>query len=157
MAFTFDIEPFVGALPVRFGMGRADVHRVLGAPEASHPIWDKSGTTDYWNESRINVGYDNDGLVKHIGFCPGGCELSLRGRRLWSMTEQPDPNPELLRLDPRPVESVGILVFAALGVSTSGYHDDDEEQLSVTASPAGTWDDVAKKAERPDLGKYGVR
>ena len=46
MVFAFDIEPFVGALPVRFGMNRSEVHRLLGGPEASHPIWDQSGTTD---------------------------------------------------------------------------------------------------------------
>src|SRR5215204_3303021 len=111
MAFVFDIEPFVGALPVRFGMYRSEVHRLLGPPEASHAIWDGSGMTDYWNESRINVGYDNDGAVKHVGFCPGGCELLLRGTPLWSLDEQPDPNPHLLRLDPTPVESVGILIY----------------------------------------------
>jgi hypothetical protein len=154
MALAFDIEPFVGALPVRFGMHRSEVHRLLGPPEASHPIWDGSGTTDYWNESRINVGYNNDGVVMHVGFCPGGCELSLRGARLWSLEDQPDPNPYLLRLDPTPVESVGILVYAGLGISTSGYHDGDEAQLALTASPAGTWDDVVKKAEIPDLRRY---
>jgi hypothetical protein len=154
MALAFDIEPFVGALPVRFGMRRSEVHCLLGPPEASHPIWDGSGTTDYWNKSRINVGYDNDGVVKHVGFCPGGCELSLRGTRLWSLEDQPDPNPYLLRLDPTPVESVGILFYPALGISTSGYHDDDEAQLALTASPAGTWDDVVKEAKRPDLSRY---
>lgn len=154
MAFTFDIEPFVGAHPVQFGMQRADVHHVLGPPEASHPIWDKSGTTDFWNESRINVGYTNEGVVNHVGFCPGGCTLLLRGVQLWSLAGQPDPNPALLRLEPTPLESVGILIFPALGVSTSGYHDGDEAQLSVTVSPAGRWDDVVKQARRPNLGRY---
>src|SRR6516164_11190212 len=103
---TFNIVPFVGALPVRFGMHRSEVHRLLGDPEASIPIWDRSGSTDFWNESRIHVGYDNDGIVKHVGFCPGGCELLLRGALLWSIDEQPDPNERLLQIDPSPVESV---------------------------------------------------
>ena len=154
MAFVFDIVPFVGALPVRFGMPRVEVHKLLGPPEASHPIWDGSGATDYWNESRVNVGYGTDQAVKHIGFCPGGCELALRGVPLWSLTDQPDPNPAMLRLDPAPVETVGILVYPALGVSTSGYHDGDEAQLSLTASPSGTWDDVVREGGRPDLSRY---
>jgi hypothetical protein len=157
MAFAFNIEPFVGALPVRFGMHRSEVHRLLGPPEASHPIWDESGTTDYWNHSRINVGYDNAGIVMHVGLCPGGCELSLRGTLLWSLEHQPDPNPPLLRLDPTPVESVGILIYPALGISTTGYHDDDESQLAVTASPSGTWDDVVKRAGCPRLSKYRLQ
>ncbi len=85
MAIAFNIEPFVGALPVRFGMHRTEVHRLLGPPEASHPIWDRTGTTDHWNESRINVGYDNAGIVKHVGFGPGGFELSVCGTLLWSL------------------------------------------------------------------------
>ena len=157
MAVAFNIEPFVGALPVRFGMHRPEVHHMLGQPEASHPIWDRSGTIDYWNESRINVGYDNAGIVRHVGFCPGGCELSVCGTLLWSLDEQPDPNPHLLRRDPAPVESVGILTYPALGISTSGYHDGDEAQLALTASSIGTWDDVGKDAEHPDLSKYKLQ
>jgi hypothetical protein len=83
--------------------------------------------------------------------------LSLRDRQLWSIAEQPDPNPLLLHLDPTPLESVGILIFPGLGVSTSGYHDDDEAQLSVTASRAGTWDEILKKARPPNLEKYRSR
>jgi hypothetical protein len=131
MPIAFNIEPFVGALPVRFGMHRSEVHRLLGPPEASHPIWGPSGTTDYWNESRINVGYDIEGVVKHVGFCPGGCELSLCGTLLWSLEDQPDPNPHLLLRDPAPAESLGILIYPALGISTSGYHDGDEAQIGV--------------------------
>lgn len=156
MAMAFNIEPFIGALPVRFDMQRSFVHRLLGPPEASHSIWDKSGTTDYWNESRINVAYDNAGVVKHIGFCPGGCELSVCGTLIWTLDDQSDPNPHLIRRDPTPVESVGILIYPALGISTSGFHDGDESQLSLTVSPAGTWDDILKNAERPNLDKYQV-
>ena len=38
----FDIEPGVGALPIRFGMHRDQVRRLIGAPEASTTIWDKN-------------------------------------------------------------------------------------------------------------------
>ena len=88
----FNIEPFVGALPIRFGMHRSDVHFLLGALETTNPTWDQSGTSDYWNESRVNVGYNNQGKVDHVGFCPGGCELLLLGRMFWSINDQPDPN-----------------------------------------------------------------
>jgi hypothetical protein len=154
MVIAFDIEPFIGALPVRFAMHRSEVHRLLGPPTASDPIWDGSGTSDYWYECRFNVGYDNGGLVKHVGFCPGGCELSVCGTLLWSLDEQPDPNPQLLRRDPSPVESLGFLIYRGLGISTAGYHDGDSAQLALTASPIGTWDDFVKDAKRPDLSKY---
>jgi hypothetical protein len=41
----------------------------------------------------------------------GGCELSVSGTLLWSMEEQPDPNPHPLRRDSAPVESDGILIY----------------------------------------------
>jgi hypothetical protein len=151
---SFDIEPFVGALPVRFGMARSEVHGLLGTPEASNPIWNESGTMDYWNESRIIVGYDNNGIVNHVGFRPGGCKLSLRSTLIWSIDEQPDPNVHLLQIDSAPVESVGILFYPSLGIGTTGYHDGDENQLCLSVSPAGTWDDVLKNAKSPDLSKY---
>jgi hypothetical protein len=154
MALAFDIEPFAGALPVRFGMTRPEVHRLLGAPAASRPIWEGSGTTDFWHATRVNVGYDNAGTVNHVVFCPGGCVLTLAGARLWTPDEQPDPNPLLLRLDPAPVESVGFLIYPALGISTTGYRDGDDAQRALTASPAGKWDRVLKDAGRPHLGKY---
>jgi hypothetical protein len=154
MTISFDIEPFVGALPIRFGLHRADVHRLLGEPEASHPIWNSSGTSDFWLRSSFNVGYGNDDIVNHIGFSPGGCELSLCGTLIWSLAKQPDPNPQLLQYDPMPVESYGILTYLTLGISTSGYHDGDEEQLSLTVSPIGTWDGLIKDVHRPDLSKY---
>lgn len=152
--FSFNIEPFVGALPIRFGMNRAKVHELLGTPEASHAIWDRSGTTDYWNESRVNVGYDNQDIVNHVGLAPGGCELFLNGNVIWSVETQPDPNGELLHLDPAPLETMGILVFTALGISTGGYHDSDDAQRSLTVSPAGAWDEILRDSKRPDLKKY---
>lgn len=154
MAFAFDIVPFVGALPVRFGMSRAEVHRLLGPPDASHPIWDGEGTTDSWIDPRFNIGYDGGQAVNHVGFCPGGCDLALCGVPLWSQIEQPDPNSALLRLDPTPLEMVGILFYPALGISSAGYHDGDESQLSLTTSPAGTWDDFLGEGCRPDLSRY---
>ncbi len=97
------------------------------------------------------MGVANDRLRRE------GKGSSLRGERLRSLEEQPDPNLHLLRRDPASVESVGILIYPALGISTTGYRDGDEAQLSLTASPIGTWDDVVKNAQRPDLSKYDLQ
>jgi len=154
MNIAFNIEPFVGAHPIRFGMSRAEVHQLLGEPESSQAVWGGSGTTDFWNESRISVGYDTDGIVNHVGFVPGGCELQLLNAPLWSLDMQPDPNPELMRRDMTPVESVGILYFRDLGISTTGYHDDDENQRALSVMPHGAWDVVDSPCVEPSLKKY---
>jgi hypothetical protein len=156
MLVAFDIEPSVGALPVRFGMHRDEVHALLGKPDVSRPVRCNTGIADYWRRSPVNVRYDTGGAVQHVGFVPGGFNLSLRGLRLWSLMEQPDPNPVLLRLDPTPLDCLGILVFPALGISTSGYHDDDDAQRSVTISSTGTWDKALQTGRRPNLEKYRI-
>jgi hypothetical protein len=150
----FDLSPFVGAVPIAFGMTRDDVHAILDLPDACSSIWDKSGTCDHWHASRMNVGYDNSGIVKHIGFGPGGVSLRILGSELWTDANQPDPNPTLLKLDPDPLERVGFLVFTRIGITTTGYHDGDDSQRAITVYPRGTYDDFLKKATSPDLSQY---
>jgi hypothetical protein len=152
---AFDLSPFVGALPIAFGMTRDDVHAILYLPDSSSPIWDKSGTCDRWHTLRMNVGYDNSGIVNHVGFGPGGVILRILGSELWTDANQPDPNPTLLKLDPNPLERVGFLFFTRLGIKTAGYHDDDDEsQRAITVNPRGTHDDFLKRASSPDLSRY---
>jgi hypothetical protein len=49
---------------------------------------------------------------------------------------------------------LGFLVFTRLGVTTTGYHDDDESQRALTIFPRGTWDLLLEKATEPDLIRY---
>jgi len=151
---SFDIQPFVGALPIAFGMHRSEVHAILGSPEVLGSGRSTKGTSDSWLGSRITVRYNLEWTVVHVGFCLGEYELKLLGTVLWNPSAQPDPNPELLRLDPAPREVLGFLVFTRLGVTTTGYHDDDESQRALTIFPRGTWDLLLEKATEPDLVRY---
>jgi hypothetical protein len=153
----FDILPYTGALPITFGMRREEVHQLLGPPESSFPIWDGSGACEHYARARYNVGYDNAGVVNHVGFCPGGAELSIQGLQVWTLEEQPDPNPTLLALDPEPVECVGIWHFLRLGVASTGYHDDDPSQRAVTVFPRGIKTEVLAGAKPADTSKYQTR
>jgi hypothetical protein len=150
----FDVEPYVGALPIRFGMARPEVHNLLGPPKRSFPIWDGSGTSDHYWPERFTVGYDNAGMVKHVGFSPGGVELLIQGQVIWTLTDQPDPNPILLALDPDPVESVGIWVFLRIGVTTAGYHDNDRSQRAFTVFPHDTWSVATQPA---NTSRYRIK
>lgn len=151
----FDIVPHVGALPITFGMRRDEVHRLLGPPEVSTPIWDGSGTSDSYSQAQYNVGYDNSGVVDHIGFGPGEFELTIQGRVIWTPSHQPDPNPILLALEPEPVEYVGFWAFLILGVMTGGYHDGDRSQRALAVFPrtpraAAIW----AQAKPADTSRY---
>lgn len=150
----FDIRPHVGALPVTFGMHRDDVHRLLGPPEHSSPIWNKSGFSESYLRGVYNVGYDNDWKANHVGFGPGVIELSIDGRPIWSPDHQPDPNPVFLALDPAPVATVGFWIYLRLGVTTTGYHDDDESQRAITAFPPSRAESFMKRAMPADTSRY---
>lgn len=155
MGMRFDIQPYIGALPITFGMARDQVHRLLGQPESSNPIWDGSGVSEHYNASRYNVGYTNSGTVNHLGFSPGGAELSILGRPLWKPDDQSDPNPVLLVLDPAPLECVGFWFFMAIGVTTTGYHDDDTSQRAVTVFVrGGKPTELLADAQPADTSRY---
>lgn len=150
----FDIQPYLGALPVTFGMQRNDVHQLLGPPDSSYPNWDKSGYNEYDRDGRYNVGYDNDWMVNHIGFVPGSVELTIQGQPIWALGDHPDPNPVFLALDSEPLEHVGFWIFLRIGVTTTGYHDGDENQLAVTVFPRDTWANRLTAAKPADTSKY---
>ena len=134
---TFDIRPYEGALPITFGMSVQEVHSHLGEPEAVHSSWDDSGHSHYWLNSCVNFAFDNNGRLNHCGFCPAAYTLLLDGRNIWLPDSHSDPNPFLLSLDAKPIEHVGFLIFLELGVTTTGYHDDDPAQYAVTAFRRG--------------------
>ncbi len=150
----FDIHPYTGALPITFGMPRKQVHRLLGPPESSFPIWDGSGLSDHFAGGRYNVGYDNAGAVKHLGFSPGGAGLSFQGGVIWTLETQPDPNPILLALDPSPFELVGFWFFVRIGVTSTGYHDNHLSQRAITVFPKGSNAELLAKAKPADTSKY---
>jgi hypothetical protein len=154
MMRSFDIHPYLGALPIIFGLTRAEVHALLGVPQVSSPPTPWRGISDSWEGGNPSIGYDEKETVTHIGFGPGDFSLLLSGSPLWSASEHPDPNPALLRLDPNPVEALGFLMFDRIGVTTTGYHDDDEDDLAITVYPRGAKDKFLKKAKVPDLGRY---
>jgi hypothetical protein len=148
----FEIEPYAGALPIRFGMGRGEVIRFLGRPKHSHPTWNDSGAADSYEG--VSVGFDNAGLVNHVGFSPGSVELSIQGESIWNYQSQPDPNPILLAFDPEPIEYVGFWIFRQIGVTTTGYHDDDRNQYALTVFPRGSYVEILPDAKPADIGKY---
>jgi len=150
----FDIQPYVGALPITFGMHQRDVHRILGRPERSSPIWNKSGFSEHYLGGGYNVGYNNAWIVDHLGFGPGAVELAIQARLIWTLAEQSDPNPIFLTLDPEPVEFVGFWFFLRIGVTTTGYHDDDPNQLAITVFTRDSTTELLAKAKLADTSKY---
>jgi hypothetical protein len=75
---SFDIRPYLGALPIIFGMTRAEVHALVGVPHVSSPPTPWRGISDSWEGGNPSIGYDEKETVTHIGFGPGDFSLGVR-------------------------------------------------------------------------------
>lgn len=158
---TFDIQPYVGASPIAFGMKRRQVHRILGRPKDTTKVGLSSFLFDYFRNLTFNIGYDSRDRVVHVGFWPGRVRVALLGRTLWNPRKQPDPNVRLLKLDPEPMAYGGFLIFRKLGILTTGFYENDQNQHAMTIFPRSEWDDrladALSDAIKPDLRKYQRR
>ncbi len=150
----FDILPYTGALPIRIGMSAEDVHSLLGIPERISTLWDKSGCSHSWTDPDLNIGFTNNNTVNHVGFVPNSVSVSLNGTAIWKANSCVDPNPVLLQYDAYPRECVGFLVYLDLGITTTGFHDDDPSQHALCVFGRGAYDGLLHKATTPDLGRY---
>jgi hypothetical protein len=150
----FDVRPFEGALPVRFGMRREEVRRLLGPQGESVQLHGGTGSADLFPRAGCNVGYDPSGVVNEVVIHPGAEALAIGGHPVWADGVAADPYRVLLGLDPAPVECVGNWYFGRLGVSTTGYHDDDSPHRAVRVWPRGTRDEPLVEATPADTSKY---
>lgn len=134
MTTTFTLEPHVGALPIRFGMSQNEVSRVLGPP--------KRVTTNFLEEREeqwdsVFIRYSGSGGVIDLSLVPPAT-LHFHGNELLNA---PDPIVVLLGSDPDPFEWVGSVIFLAIGVSLTGYHDGDHSERAITIFAPGRYDD----------------
>jgi hypothetical protein len=92
--------------------------------------------------------------MAEAGFVPQDVILSFLGTRLWDLDQILDPMPVLLQHDPAPVEFYGFIIFTKIGVTCTGFHDDDRSQRAITVFRRGLWDKHIPKAKEPDLSRY---
>ena len=57
----------------------------------------------------------------------------------------------LFLLDSSAATYLGFLVFLELGISLTGFHDDDEDQKAFTAFERGSWDKRKMKLKKIDI------
>lgn len=138
--------PYTGALPLRFGMTRADVQVVMGT--SPHPRLSRA-TRDHYD--CVGVNYDGDGLAAEFCLFPERMRVVFNGVVLLGDGCVPNPVPSLLVHDPEPVESLGFLIFPRLGVNVTGFHDGDESQLAFNVFRRGFWDEWLVSANKVNV------
>jgi len=131
---SFEIVPYVGALPVRFGQSEDDVVLLLGDPQLRSTNYFGNPSLHY---GPVNFGFKNGNGVVHAGFSPGSI-VKVAGLDPFA----PSGFDKLVALDADPMEVLGFVVLLNLGITFTGFHDDDDSQKAVTAFVRGQYDEL---------------
>jgi hypothetical protein len=126
----FTLIPYEGASPILFGMDPSQVKSILGEPESVKSLSDR---VEEWR-SHLIVTYEHDKVVE-VTLAPGA-SLVYKGRNLFV---DKDPIAFLMSED-APVELAGSLLFLNLGLSESGFHDNDSSQRCLSVFQRGRMD-----------------
>lgn len=139
----FNLDPYLGAHPIIFEMRSAEVQAVLGpAPTV------RMSSLGELNETRgpIGIRYSkDDDKVVEIGLVPPA-RLIFHGRDLM---EQVNLVECLREFEDVPYEGLGFLVFFKLGITATGFGENDESQKAITVFRRGRWD-----KHRPKLNPW---
>lgn len=151
---SYEISPYVGVGPLRFGMTPAQTLQILGAPRFSrrdaHRLRQMYGLAGPALTFRAAAGSEEVELAE-IGFARTAADIVYRGTNLFT-GKRPAVVSLLCSEDPEPKEIAGTLVFARLGITLTGFHSGPEESMAVTAFALGIWDTQLVGAELFKLG-----
>ena len=137
------IDPYVGVLPLKFGMKPKETIKLLGKP--THVDTNHYGNR-IQNHPLISLGFSEHEELDEVVVSPG-CELVFRDKDLFRVR---DPIKYLRKFDSKPYLWVGFVVFYEIGIRVSGFHDKDESQKAIGVISKGLWDEYKDDFERYD-------
>lgn len=132
----FEIQSFVGALPLRFGMTPNEVHGILGSPRTVRTNRLGEKDEDYLQAS---AGYDKEStMLKELGFVQPAVVLF----RDIDLFRDADAIPRLVEADGAPLEGLGFIVFPTLGIALTDFFSEQESDRAITVFARGRWTDL---------------
>ena len=134
----FEIFPYSGAGLLSFGMKIQDVENLIGPPD--------NISKNHLNQrvefrSFMNVGYtaQDPASLNHIGF--GRQMIGVRYRNIMLLKENESTVlKKLYDEDSQAFIYLGFVIFINLGITLTGFHDEDVNQKAVAVFPHGIWD-----------------
>lgn len=133
----WEIKPFVGMGPIRFGMSPTEVAAIIGLPEST------DDDDDYLREYRVVelpiVSYENN-VVTEIEAFYDVEKVTFRGRQIFD-----EPGLAILQFLERENGgariNVGTVLFQNIGITCGRLDEGARGDHSVTAFARGLWDD----------------
>jgi hypothetical protein len=134
----FKIHPLEGIGPIKFGMLPRQVESLVGPADqvSTNHLGQRVEFRSFMNFAFTN---DTEQKLCHIGL---GRQMDLTSLNDWFVfTEEPrSVIKHLISMGDVPMLYMGFLVFLELGITLTGFHDDDEPQKALTLFPKGSWD-----------------
>ena len=143
-----EIFPYIGAGRIKFGMQPNEVEAIFGVADSVSMNHLKQRVEF---RSFMNIAYSTGDIegVSHIGFGRQMEGVHFKGINFFL----DDENGVLKRIvlaDGKPFVYMGFIVLLNLGMTLTGFHDNDISQKAVALFPVGAWDKRISKL-RPFL------
>ena len=129
----FDIRTYDGAGPIKFGMTSYQVITIMGQPLSTGAM--PSGVFRLLYSS-FEIEFDYKGAVCNIGFLPNAIQLIFDDIDIFG---DPRAFEKLVQRDGHALENLGIVVLLNLGISVTGFENEDDDK-SVGLFSRGYWD-----------------
>jgi hypothetical protein len=135
---NFELSPYKGAGLIEFGMDATQVELLLGTPDKTSVSHLKQ-RVDF--RAFMNIGYsaEEPQVVVHLGFGRQMEGVAYKGTPIFGDVKNLSFQ-MLLQDDGNPCTYLGFIVLLNLGITLTGFHDDDVSQQSVAMFQQGAWD-----------------
>ncbi len=135
---NIELLTYSSAGGAKFGMTPGEIETILGAPDSVGSNYFKQ-RIEY--RSFMNVGYSvDDNLAVHFGFGPQMIGIKFNDIFLFKEVSKTVLK-KIIARDGSPFLCYHLVVLLNLGLTLSGFHDNDESRKSVTLFERGTYDD----------------
>lgn len=142
------IHPYVGVGQLKFGMTPNEVAAILGPPDGSRLNADTGELRERRKQPASQAVYaGGDRRLVELGFSPPLAGLEFDGVRLFNSPSYVALC-EVIRRDPAPWTDVGFVVSFELGLTLTGFDDDDGDDKAVTVFEKGRWDEIRPQMQR---------
>jgi len=142
MEHIFEIVSYVGAKPLLFGLTETQAEGLVGLPMRT--TLNNLGERNAQYES-FSIRYSpQNGMLVEVGFS-SSAKVAIHGVELFQEIEM---FPKLLREDSCPYEYFGFVILLDLGITITGFHDNDPSQRAITAFARGRWDHLKSKFKK---------
>ena len=133
----FEIIPYIGALPIKFGMSINEVKKLIGDPISIEH--DELGSL--FSYQNYNVMFSLKNEVEEIGFTALIKSVTFKDKKIFGVESNTNPYTFFKKHD-KPITSDGAVVFLKLGISLTGYPNGIVSDRALTCFKKGLWDDL---------------